>query len=81
MYGDISHRMAEQLRKPEVADFFARLIQRVSPKSFPQAMAEVSITRKFYENFGSDQVSINVLALPSALHRSTEGRDQGLALR
>ncbi|KAF5834870.1 putative aldehyde dehydrogenase MIS1, partial [Dunaliella salina] len=56
LYGDVSHRMAEQLRRPEVADFFARLIQRVSPKSYPQAMAEVVITRKFYENFSGDQV-------------------------
>jgi len=56
LYGDVSFRMAEQLRHPEVADFFARLIQRVSPKSYPQAMAEVVVTRKFYENFSGDQV-------------------------
>jgi 1-pyrroline-5-carboxylate dehydrogenase len=44
------------MRKPEVADFFARLIQRVAPKSYAQAMAEVVVTRKFYENFCGDQV-------------------------
>eukprot|EP00983_Pelagomonas_calceolata_P113696 1160011-Pelagomonas_calceolata.AAC.2 len=58
LYGDVSFRMAEQLRHPEVADFFARLIQRVSPKSYPQAMAEVVVTRKFYENFSGDQVAL-----------------------
>jgi hypothetical protein len=44
------------MRKPAVQDFFARLIQRVAPKSYDQAVAEVRVTRKFYENFGGDQV-------------------------
>ncbi|KAJ9517976.1 hypothetical protein QJQ45_004346 [Haematococcus lacustris] len=39
-----------------VADFFARLIQRVAPKSWAQASAEVRVTRAFYENFSGDQV-------------------------
>lgn len=56
MYGDITFRAAEQLRKPEVVDFFASLIQRVSPKSYQQAAAEVNITRQFLDNFGGDQV-------------------------
>lgn len=56
MYGDITFRAAEQLRKPEVLDFFASLIQRVSPKSYKQAEAEVTITRQFLDNFGGDQV-------------------------
>ena len=37
MYGDVSARVAEEMRKPDVADFFARLIQRVAPKSYAQA--------------------------------------------
>jgi len=56
LYGDVSFRVAAEMRKPEVADFFARLIQRVAPKSYAQAMAEVVVTRKFYENFCGDQV-------------------------
>lgn len=56
LYGDVSFRVAEALRKPEVQDFFARLIQRVAPKSWDQASAEVRVTRKFYENFCGDQV-------------------------
>lgn len=56
MYGQISAQVAEEMRKPEVADFFAKLIRRVSPKSYPQALAEVVVTRKFYENFSGDQV-------------------------
>lgn len=56
MYGDITFKAAEQLRKPEVVDFFASLIQRVAPKSYQQAAAEVVITRQFLDNFGGDQV-------------------------
>lgn len=40
----------------QVADFFARLIQRVSPKSYQQALGEVQVTQKFLENFCGDQV-------------------------
>ena len=40
----------------QVSDFFARLIQRVSPKSYEQAKGEVFVTQKFLENFSGDQV-------------------------
>ncbi|GIL70881.1 hypothetical protein Vretifemale_1557 [Volvox reticuliferus] len=33
-----------------------RLIQRVAPKSIAQALGEVRVTRKFFENFSGDQV-------------------------
>lgn len=56
MYGDISAKVAAELAKPDVAEFFAKLIQRVAPKSYPQAMAEVTVTQKFFENFSGDQV-------------------------
>ncbi|GAX84814.1 hypothetical protein CEUSTIGMA_g12235.t1 [Chlamydomonas eustigma] len=56
MLGDVSAKVATEMRKPEVADFFARLIQRVAPKSYPQALGELVVTRKFFENFGGDQV-------------------------
>nr|CCA15825.1 predicted protein putative [Albugo laibachii Nc14] len=56
LYGDISHKAAAMLRDPQVADFFTRLIQRVSPKSYTQAETEVIVTEKFFENFSGDQV-------------------------
>jgi len=56
MYGEISAKVAEEMRKPETADFFAKIIQRTSPKSYPQAMAETTVTRRFFENFSGDQV-------------------------
>ncbi|CAO2818628.1 unnamed protein product [Amaranthus hypochondriacus] len=56
LYGDVSTKAAHMLSQPQVSDFFARLIQRVSPKSYQQAMGEVTVTQKFLENFGGDQV-------------------------
>lgn len=56
MYGDITFKVAEEMRKPEVLDFFARLIQRTSPKSYGQARGEVVVTTRFLENFCGDQV-------------------------
>ncbi|PIA62553.1 hypothetical protein AQUCO_00200515v1 [Aquilegia coerulea] len=56
LYGDISTKAAHMLSQPEVSNFFTRLIQRVSPKSYQQAFAEVFVTQKFFENFCGDQV-------------------------
>ncbi|XP_020098232.1 probable aldehyde dehydrogenase isoform X1 [Ananas comosus] len=56
MYGDISAKAANMLAQPEVSHFFTRLIQRVSPKSYKQALAEVNVSQKFLENFSGDQV-------------------------
>ncbi|XP_007037249.2 PREDICTED: probable aldehyde dehydrogenase isoform X1 [Theobroma cacao] len=56
LYGDISAKAAHMLSLPKVSDFFNRLIQRVSPKSYQQALGEVYVTRKFLENFSGDQV-------------------------
>jgi 1-pyrroline-5-carboxylate dehydrogenase len=58
MYGEVSAKVAEEMRRPETADFFAKIIQRTSPKSYPQAMAELIVTRRFFENFSGDQVSV-----------------------
>lgn len=44
----------------QVETFFAQLIQRVSPKSFAQATAEVTVTQKFLENFSGDQVCLKM---------------------
>ncbi|KAK6148527.1 hypothetical protein DH2020_019439 [Rehmannia glutinosa] len=56
MLGDVSIKAANKLSLPEVSDFFAKLIQRVSPKSYQQALGEVYVTQKFLENFCGDQV-------------------------
>ena len=58
MYGDISAKTAEMMRKPDVAEYFASLLKRFSPKSMAQAMAEVTVTWRFLENFSGDQVSL-----------------------
>jgi len=55
-YGSVSAKAAQMLGEPGVERFFARLIQRVSPKSYAQALGEVVVTRKFLENFSGDQV-------------------------
>lgn len=55
-YGDVSNKAGTLLRDPKVSDYFTRLIQRVSPKSYAQAEVEVRVTRKFLENFSGDQV-------------------------
>lgn len=56
MWGDVSAKMAAELRKPEVAEHFTRCIMRTCPKSYPQAFGEISIVRVFLENFSGDQV-------------------------
>jgi 1-pyrroline-5-carboxylate dehydrogenase len=55
-YGEVSNKAGTMLRDPKVSDYFTRLIQRVSPKSYAQAEVEVRVTRKFLENFSGDQV-------------------------
>ncbi|KAL5747399.1 hypothetical protein ACOSP7_024399 [Xanthoceras sorbifolium] len=56
LYGDISAKAAHMLSLPKVSDFFTRLIQRVAPKSYQQALGEVQVTQKFLANFCGDQV-------------------------
>ncbi|XP_078432178.1 aldehyde dehydrogenase 12A1 [Wolffia australiana] len=56
LFGDVSAKAAQTLSFPEVSSFFSKLIQRVSPKSYAQAQAEVHVSQKFLENFSGDQV-------------------------
>ncbi|KAL3819430.1 hypothetical protein ACJIZ3_005335 [Penstemon smallii] len=56
MLGDVTTKAAQKLSLPEVSHFFAKLIQRVAPKSYQQAFGEVYVTQKFLENFCGDQV-------------------------
>jgi len=55
-YGDVTMKLAEALRDASNVEYFAKLIQRVAPKSYGQASAEVVVTRKFLENFAGDNV-------------------------
>ena len=55
MYGEITFKVAQALRDPKISDFFCKLIQRTSPKSYAQAYGEIAITTTFLENFCGDQ--------------------------
>ncbi|MEM9209726.1 MAG: aldehyde dehydrogenase family protein, partial [Pseudomonadota bacterium] len=56
MLGAVCARAAATLAKPDVENFFVRLIQRVMPKSDAQSRGEVVVTRVFLENFAGDGV-------------------------
>jgi 1-pyrroline-5-carboxylate dehydrogenase len=53
--GEVTARVVHEMRDDDVMDHFARLIQRVCPKSYAQARGEVNVTRIFLENFCGDQ--------------------------
>ena len=54
--GAISARAATALADPAIHAYFSTLIQRTSPKSYAQAAGEVTVCRKFLENFSGDNV-------------------------
>ena len=54
--GRVCAKAAALMADKDVADFFARLIQRVMPKSWAQCVGEVTVTRVFLENFSGDGV-------------------------
>lgn len=54
--GSVCASAAAALAKTPVENFFAKLIQRVMPKSWHQCLAEVRVTRAFLENFSGDSV-------------------------
>jgi 1-pyrroline-5-carboxylate dehydrogenase len=56
MYGEIANKAGTAMQDPVVADYFAKLVQRVSPKSYAQAATEVRVTQRFLDNFSGDQV-------------------------
>lgn len=55
-YGKITARVAEEMNKKEVEEFFIKLIRRVIPKSYEQAKGELVVTRDFIYNFCGDNV-------------------------
>lgn len=56
LLGDVCGRAAALLAQKDVSGYFARLIQRVMPKSLGQCEGEVIVTRVFLENFSGDGV-------------------------
>jgi 1-pyrroline-5-carboxylate dehydrogenase len=56
MLGRVSSALAAALREPVTNDYFVKLVQRTSPKSYIQAKAEVDISAKFLDNFCGDNV-------------------------
>ena len=55
----------------QVEDFFTHLLQRVVPKHDTQARAEVTVTRRFLENFSGDQARIQHLSARSLACRQS----------
>lgn len=53
-YGSVTAKAAALMATPEVENFLSRLIMRVAPKSYAQAMGEVVVTRRFLENFSGE---------------------------
>lgn len=56
MLGKVCAKAASRMAEPEVVDYFAKLIQRVMPKSWAQCVGEYTVTRTFIENFAGDGV-------------------------
>ncbi|MDX1507009.1 MAG: aldehyde dehydrogenase family protein [Woeseiaceae bacterium] len=54
--GRVCARAAARMAEPDVEAYFAKLTQRVMPKSTAQCTAEVVVTRVFIENFAGDGV-------------------------
>lgn len=56
LYGDVTAKLAAQMRRPEVEGFFADLIARVVPKSRAQCLGEVVVTRCELQRAGCRRV-------------------------
>lgn len=54
--GRVCTKAAALLGEPSINDYFAKLMQRVMPKSWQQSVGEVVVTRVFLENFAGDGV-------------------------
>ncbi|CAE7872441.1 ALDH12A1 [Symbiodinium microadriaticum] len=56
MLGEVCGAAAREMFKPEVTDFFIRLIQRVAPKSYAQAGGEIKAVRTWLQDFSGNNV-------------------------
>ena len=54
--GRVCAKAAALLDDDDISAYFAKLIQRVMPKSWHQCIGEVAVTQKFLENFAGDGV-------------------------
>ena len=72
-WGDVCTKAATALAEPETEAFFAKLIQRVAPKSDVQCFGEVATTRKWLEYIGGDQT--RMLARSFAIPGDHDGQE------
>eukprot|EP00434_Breviolum_minutum_P024381 symbB.v1.2.021531.t1/scaffold1865.1/size98072/8 len=56
MLGEVCGAAAREMFKPEVSDFFCRLIQRVAPKSYAQAGGEIKAVRTWLQDYSGNNV-------------------------
>ncbi|CAE7372781.1 ALDH12A1 [Symbiodinium natans] len=56
MLGEVCGAAAREMFKPEVTDYFIRLIQRVAPKSYAQAGGEIKAVRTWLQDFSGNNV-------------------------
>ncbi|CAJ1359516.1 unnamed protein product [Effrenium voratum] len=56
MLGEVCGAAAREMFKPEVSDFFCRLIQRVAPKSYSQAGGEIKAVRTWLQDYSGNNV-------------------------
>jgi len=71
--GEVNALVGAELRKPEVENFFAELLQRVVPKHDAQALGEVTTVRKWIEGFAGD--GVRRLASASSLPGDRPGQE------
>ena len=58
MLGDVMAKGAQELGKPEVQEYFAKLIQRLVPKSWPQCIGEPNVTRSAFAKLQNQPTTI-----------------------
>eukprot|EP00040_Diaphanoeca_grandis_P031280 m.186797 g.186797 ORF g.186797 m.186797 type:complete len:574 (-) comp32282_c1_seq1:512-2233(-) len=56
LYGEVTSKMAAELAKPEVTNYFAQLIQRVVPKHNQQCLNEVNTVLQWLQSFSGDSI-------------------------
>lgn len=56
MLSEVNRKVVECMHDPEVFNFFVKLVQRVTPKSYLQTKAELDVTVDFFKNFCGDRV-------------------------
>jgi len=71
--GEVNGLAAMEMRKPEVANFFAELLQRVVPKHEAQAMGEITCVRKWLDGYAGD--GVRRLAQSTAQPGDHEGQE------